>query len=93
MITKSWEFRGYEWSHDMPKWVQQNSCKRTGSPNLFVYTQEAETPCKSGQWVSIDMKGNMEIHDKKPDGWKKEVIASAAFVITVVIAIVAMLSI
>lgn len=86
MIIKSWEFRGFEWSHDLPDWLQSECSKRRGSPYLWVHTQRGEQPAKSGQYISVNLRGHLDVHNEKPDGWKKETIAGVAF--TVVIAAV-----
>ena len=32
MITKSWKFKGFD--SEMPEWVQEETSKRLGSPDL-----------------------------------------------------------
>jgi len=91
MIIKSWEFRGFEWSHDLPDWLQPECSKRKGSPYLWVHTQQGEQPAKSGQYIAINLRGHIDIHNTKPDGWKKETIAGAAFTILVAAVVIAML--
>ena len=47
MILKSWKFKGF--NNDMPKWVQEETSKRAGSPDLWVHTQRGEEPAQVGQ--------------------------------------------
>ena len=92
MIIKSWQFRGYEWSHDLPEWLKTECSKRKGNPYLWVHTQQGEQPATSGQYISINLRGHVAIHDKNPDGWKKEIIAGAALIIIIACVTIAMLS-
>jgi len=96
MIIKSWKFRGFEWSHDMPDWVQENAGKRQGNANLFVYTQEGELPCQNGEWVAINLRGHVSIHADKPHAAVlmvgKEVMAGVAFTVCALAFVVIMLA-
>jgi len=96
MIIKSWKFRGFEWSHDMPDWVQENAGKRLGNQNLFVYTQEGELPCQNGEWVAINLRGHVSIHADKPKAMgfvvAKEVATAIAFAVLVFAVLVVMLA-
>jgi hypothetical protein len=76
----------------MPDWVQKNTSKRRGSPYIWVHTQEAELPANKDQWISIDLKGHVNIHDNKPDGIVKEIVAGAAFIVFILALIVVMLA-
>jgi len=95
MILKSWKFKGFEAKQDMPKWVQENSSKRRGSPNLFVHTQAGETPVQTGEHIAISLRGHITVHDDKPDNLfvvTKEIIAGIAFLVTVLVVVVIMLA-
>ena len=95
MILKSWKFKGFEEKQDMPKWVQDNSSKRRGSPNLFVHTQAGETPVQTGEHIAISLRGHITVHDDKPDNLfvvTKEIIAGIAFLVTVLVIVVIMLA-
>ena len=94
MIIKSWKFRGFD--KDMPDWVQENSGKRLGNQNLFVYTQEGELPCQLGEWVAISLRGHLTIHPDKPHSTVlmvgKEVMAGVAFTVCALAFVVIMLA-
>jgi len=94
MIIKSWKFRGFD--QDMPDWVQENSGKRLGNQNLFVYTQEGELPCQNGEWVAINLRGHLTIHPDKPHSTVlmvgKEIAGAIAFAALVFAALVVMLA-
>ena len=95
MILKSWKFKGFEAKQEMPKWLQDNSSKRLGSPNLFVHTQAGETPVQKGEHIAISLRGHITIHDDKPDNLiflTKEILAGIAFVVAVVAGVVIMLA-
>jgi len=95
MIRKSWKFKGFEEKQNMPKWVQDNSSKRLGSPNLFVHTQAGETPVQKGEHIAISLRGHITIHDDKPDNiifLTKEILAGIAFAVAVVVGVVIMLA-
>ena len=95
MILKSWKFKGFEEKQDMPKWVQDNSSKRLGSPNLFVHTQAGETPVQKGEHIAISLRGHITIHDDKPDNiifLTKEILEGIAFAVAVVVGVVIMLA-
>ena len=79
MIIKSWKFKGF--NNDMPQWVQEETSKRPGSPDLWVHTQRGEEPAQVGQWISINLRGHVDIHNEKPEGWAKELMTGAAFVV------------
>ena len=76
----------------MPEWLKPECSKRAGSPHLWVHTQAGEQSATSGQWIAINMRGHVSIHNTKPDGWVKEIIAGVAFAIIVAIVAIAMLS-
>jgi len=94
MIIKSWKFKGFD--QDMPEWVQENSGKRLGNQNLFVYTQEGELPCQNGEWVAINLRGHVSIHADKPHAAVlmvgKEVMAGVAFTVCALAFVVIMLA-
>ena len=95
MILKSWKFKGFEAKQEMPKWLQDNSSKRLGSPNLFVHTQAGETPVQKGEHIAISLRGHITIHDDKPDNiifLTKEILAGIAFAVAVVAGVVIMLA-
>ena len=95
MILKSWKFKGFEAKQEMPKWLQDNSSKRLGSPNLFVHTQAGETPVQKGEHIAISLRGHITVHDDKPDNLfvvTKEIIAGIAFLVTVLVVVVIMLA-
>lgn len=90
MIVKSWKFTGF--NSDMPDWIQKNTSKRKGSGYIWVHTQRGEIPANKDQWISIDLKGHVDIHDNKPNGIVKETIAGAAFIVFVLALLVVMLA-
>jgi hypothetical protein len=90
MIIKSWKFKGF--NNDMPQWVQEETSKRPGSPDLWVHTQRGEEPAKKGQWISVSLRGHIDIHDEKPEGWTKELIAGVAFTVLIAAVLVIMLA-
>lgn len=90
MIVKSWKFTGF--NSDMPDWIQKNTSKRKGSSYIWVHTQRGEIPANKDQWISIDLKGHVDIHDSKPNGIVKETIAGAAFIVFVLALLVVMLA-
>ncbi len=77
MIIKSWKFKGF--TSEIPDWVKLESSKRLGNPDPKVHTQRGEEPAKKGQWISVSLRGHIDIHDEKPDGVAKELIAGVAF--------------
>ena len=79
MIIKSWKFKGF--TSDIPEWVQQETSKRAGSSDIWVHTQRGEAPAHIGQWISINLRGHVDIHNEKPEGWAKELMTGAAFVV------------
>ena len=90
MIIKSWKFKGF--NNDMPKWVQEETSKRPGSPDLWVHTQRGEEPAKIGQWISVNLRGHVDIHHEKPEGWMKEILTGVAFTVLVLAVVVIMLA-
>ncbi len=90
MILKSWKFKGF--NNDMPQWVQEETSKRPGSPDLWVHTQRGEEPARTGQWVSINLRGHVDIHNEKPEGWVKEILTGVAFTVLIVALLVIMLA-
>ena len=90
MIIKSWKFKGF--TSDIPEWVQQETSKRSGHPDLWVHTQRGEEPAKKGQWISVSLRGHLDIHDKKPDGWAKEMMTGVAFTVLIFVVVVIMLA-
>ena len=90
MIIKSWKFKGF--NNDMPDWVQEETSKRPGSPDLWVHTQRGEEPAKIGQWISVNLRGHVDIHKEKPEGWTKEMMTGIAFVVLMAAVIVIMLA-
>ena len=90
MILKSWKFKGF--NNDMPQWVQEETSKRPGSPDLWVHTQRGEEPAKIGQWISVNLRGHVDIHNEKPEGWIKEILTGVAFTVLVLTVLVVMLA-
>ena len=90
MIIKSWKFKGF--NNDMPQWVQEETSKRPGSPDLWVHTQRGEEPAKIGQWISVNLRGHVDIHHEKPEGWMKEILTGVAFTVLVLTVLVVMLA-
>jgi len=90
MIIKSWKFKGF--NNDMPQWVQEETSKRPGSPDLWVHTQRGEEPAKIGQWISVNLRGHVDIHNEKPEGWMKEILTGVAFTVLVLTVLVVMLA-
>ena len=90
MIIKSWKFKGF--NNDMPKWVQEETSKRPGSPELWVHTQRGEEPAKIGQWISVNLRGHVDIHHEKPEGWMKEILTGVAVTVLIVAFLVIMLA-
>ena len=90
MIIKSWKFKGF--NNDIPDWVQEETSKRAGSPELWVHTQRGEEPAKIVQWISVNLRGHVDIHKEKPEGWTKEMMTGIAFVVLMAAVIVIMLA-
>ena len=90
MIITSWKFKGF--TSEIPDWVKVESSKRLGNPDLWVHTQRGEEPAKKGQWISVSLRGHIDIHDEKPDGVAKELIAGVAFVVLIAAVLVIMLA-
>jgi len=90
MIIKSWKFKGF--TSEIPDWVKLESSKRLGNPDLWVHTQRGEEPAKKGQWISVSLRGHVDIHDEKPEGWAKEMMAGTAFVVLIAAVLVIFLA-
>jgi len=90
MILKSWKFKGFD--SEMPQWVQEETSKRLGSLDLWVHTQRGEEPAQVGQWISINLRGHVDIHHEKPEGWVKEILTGVAFTVLVLAVVVIMLA-
>ena len=90
MIIKSWKFKGF--TSEIPDWVKLESINRLGNPDLWVHTQRVEEPAKKGQWISVSLRGHINIHDEKPDGVAKELIAGVAFTVLIAAVLVIMLA-
>ena len=90
MIIKSWKFKGF--NNDMPDWVQEETSKRPGSPDLWVHTQRGEEPAQVGQWISVNLRGHVDIHHERPEGWVKEILTGVAFTVLVLAVVVIMLA-
>ncbi len=90
MIIKSWKFKGF--NNDMPQWVQEETSKRAGSLDLWVHTQRGEEPAQVGQWISVNLRGHVDIHHEKPEGWMKEILTGVAFTVLVLAVVVIMLA-
>jgi len=87
MIIKSWKFTGFK--STFPDWVQDNTSKRAGSKKLWVHTQYGEAPARFGEWISINLRGHVDIHSEKPrEGWSKKMMAGSAFAIIVLVLLV-----
>jgi len=92
MIVKSWKFKGYDKVDNFPSWVQQNTSKRAGSDLIWVHTQQGEMSAKKDEWISIDIKGHLTIHEEKPDSLGKDIIAGIAFAIISAVTIITFLA-
>ena len=90
MIIKSWKFKGF--TSEIPDWVKVESSKRLGNPDLWVHTQRGEEPAKKGQWISVSLRGHIDIHDEKPDSVAKELIAGVAFTVLIAAVLVIVLA-
>ena len=90
MILKSWKFKGFD--SEMPQWVQEETSKRLGSLDLWVHTQRGEEPAQVGQWISVNLRGHVDIHNEKPEGWVKEILTGVAFTVLVLAVVVIMLA-
>ena len=90
MIIKSWKFKGF--TSEIPDWVKTESSKRLGNPDLWVHTQRGEEPAQKGQWISINLRGHVDIHNEKPEGWMKEILTGVAFTVLVLAVVVIMLA-
>ena len=92
MIVKSWKFTGFK--SDFPQWIKETTSKRAGSNSIWVHTQQGEVPANEGNWISINLKGHVNVHEKKPESFQfiKEIIAGAAFIIFVLALMVFMLT-
>tara|TARA_R110002126_G_scaffold163946_1_gene311829 strand:- start:1675 stop:1983 length:309 start_codon:yes stop_codon:yes gene_type:complete len=92
MIIKTWKFENFK--TDMPKWVQENSEKRRGSSKLWVYSQRGEIPADEGNWISINLRGHVDVHTTQPikTNVLQEVGASVAFVVLAIVVLVVILA-
>ena len=94
MIIKSWKFKGF--NGDFPDWVQENTGKRKGSNALWVYTQRGEIPIESGYWVSINLRGHVDIHNEEPENISlsggNEILTGVLMVTTLLMVVVIMLA-
>jgi len=90
MILKSWKFKGFD--SEMPQWVQEETSKRLGSLDLWVHTQRGEEPAQIGKWISVNLRGHVDIHNEKPEGWVKEILTGVAFTVLVLAVVVIMLA-
>ncbi len=87
MIFKSWKFTGFKAT--FPDWVAENTSKRAGSSHLWVHTQYGEAPAREGEWISINLRGHVDIHSDKPNkGWSKKMMAGSAFAVIVLVLLV-----
>ena len=99
MIIKRWKFKGFNhitFTNDFPDWIKMNSGKRLGHKSLWVYTQSGEVPIESGKWISINLRGHIEVHDKKPQllfnvGLTKEIFSGFLLVATLLIIVVGLM--
>ena len=90
MIIKSWKFKGF--TSEIPDWVKLESSKRLGNPDLWVHTQRGEEPAKIGQWISVNLRGHVDIHKEKPEGWMKEILTGVAVTVLIVAFLVIVLA-
>ena len=95
MIIKTWKFKGF--ASEMPDWVKENAGKRLGCSDLFVYTQQGEMPCETGQYVAINLRGHVSVHTKIPKSMylmigSKEVLTAVAFMALVASFLIVMLA-
>ena len=91
MIVKSWKFTGFKAT--FPEWVAENTSKRAGSKHLWVHTQYGEAPAREGEWISINLRGHVDIHSDKPrGGWPKKMMAGSAFAVIVLVLLVTAVS-
>ena len=90
MIIKSWKFKGF--TSEIPDWVKLESSKRAGNPDLWVHTQRGEEPAKIGQWISVNLRGHVDIHKEKPEGWMKEILTGVAVTVLIVAFLVIVLA-
>ena len=91
MIVKSWKFTGFKAT--FPEWVAENTSKRAGSKHLWVHTQYGEAPAREGEWISINLRGHVDIHSDKPrEGWSKKMMAGSAFAVIVLVLLVTAVS-
>ena len=92
MIIKSWQFKGFMSAEMPPEWLKPECSKRAGSAHLWIHTQAGEAAAGSGQWIAINMRGHVSIHNTKPNGWGREFIAGAALVVLVAAVLIIMLA-
>ena len=90
MIKKSWKFEGF--TSEMPEWIQEKTSKQIKNSSLWVHTQQGKKPAKIGQWISINLRGQLNIHDEKPDNIAKDLMAGAALVVMIAVVLVVMLA-
>jgi hypothetical protein len=91
MIKKSWKFEGF--TSEMPEWIQEKTSKQIKNSSLWVHTQQGKKPAKIGQWISINLRGQLNIHDEKPDNIAKDLMAGVALVVMIAAVLVIMLAI
>ena len=63
-----------------------------GKPTPVGSHAAGEAAAGSGQWIAINMRGHVSIHNTKPDGWKKETITGVAFTVLIAAVLVIMLA-
>jgi DNA-binding XRE family transcriptional regulator len=64
MIIKTWQFENSK--QEIPSWLKNNCEKRINSPRLWVYTQYGEIPANEGHWISLNLRGHVDVHKTKP---------------------------
>jgi DNA-binding XRE family transcriptional regulator len=64
MIIKTWQFENSK--QEIPSWLKNNCEKRINSPRLWVYTQYGEIPANEGYWISLNLRGHVDVHKTKP---------------------------
>jgi hypothetical protein len=92
MIIKTWQFKNSK--QEIPSWLKNNCEKRINSPRLWVYTQYGEIPANEGYWISLNLRGHVDVHKTKPMKTNiiQEMGASFLFVAMAILVIVVVLA-
>tara|TARA_R110000803_G_scaffold206803_1_gene274299 strand:+ start:717 stop:1007 length:291 start_codon:yes stop_codon:yes gene_type:complete len=95
VIIKRWKFKGFNnisLTNDFPDWIKLNTGKRHGNDNLWAYTQTGEVPVMIGEWISINLRGHLEVHSEKPKLIYGDIVACVLCVTAILIVVVALMA-